>query len=281
MDKLEKLLYRKGTTERLMGIWSTGIKMYHEYNEACKVVIKDKKRSKLERAEATKNLHEAEVPYRHYITSFNFAKREYENHIIPEIEQLVTNAQKKSIEFKDLAKLYDDLAEIDIFGDWGKQPANIELVEINDSIEKHIKLLKQIISESVAKSKTTKDSYEKAKLNLDVFTYQLHITSNKKRLSERRDYYLNQFKPKYDADMLDAKKYLDKMIERANEIVRLGIDPKLPFMLQEYKKNKGDKEKVWVFYVALKARLKSISKEMRSKKSQFKGKMHLAELIVN
>ena len=43
MDKLEKLLYRKESTIRLMNIWSKGIKMYSEYIKECNVVLKNKK----------------------------------------------------------------------------------------------------------------------------------------------------------------------------------------------------------------------------------------------
>ena len=80
--------------------------------------------------------------------------------------------------------------------------------------------------------------------------------------------------------MKEADIYLDALLERAKEIIKLGIDVKLSFVLQEYEKNKHDKEKVWLFYTTLKSRLKKISKEMRKNKGQFKGNMHLAKSIV-
>ena len=80
--------------------------------------------------------------------------------------------------------------------------------------------------------------------------------------------------------MEEADKNLELMLERAREIVKLNIDIKLNFLLVEYEKNKGDREKVWLFYTALKARLNRVAKEMRRNKGQFKGKMHLAKEII-
>ncbi len=92
MDKLEKLLYRKESTIRLMNIWSKGIKMYSEYIKECNIILKNKKSSKLQKIQSEKDIHEAEIPLKHYITSFKQAKMEYENYIIPEIEKLVRYA---------------------------------------------------------------------------------------------------------------------------------------------------------------------------------------------
>ena len=65
MNKLEKLLYRKESTEKLMSIWNTGIKMYSQYIEACKVVSNDESNTEIERASAIVDIHEAEIPLKH------------------------------------------------------------------------------------------------------------------------------------------------------------------------------------------------------------------------
>jgi len=280
MNKLEKLLYRKASTEKLMMIWSKGIKMYTDYLKSCQSIDNGEGYTELQRTEARKNIHEAEIPLKHYITSFKFAQREYDNHILPEIEKLTTEEERKGIEFMDVMKKYDELAEIEIFSNHSTKPANVELIEVNKSIETHIKLLEDLIKVSTDKLSTSKDEHEKAKLNLDIFKYNLHLVSNKKRLQERVDYYKNQFLPKYEKDMVEADKYLDIMLQRASDIVKSGIDIPLGFMLTEYEKHKEEKEKVWLFYTALKSRLKKISKEMHRNKGKFKGKMHLAEGIV-
>jgi hypothetical protein len=277
--KLEKFLYRKGVTERLMGIWSKGIKTYSEFVDAAREVAEDESRSPIERGRAAMEVHEAHIPMRHYITSLKLAQREYENHIVPEIEKNSTEEEREGIEFQDMRAAAEKMAQFEVFG-YEKRPPNVELIEVNESISAYIELLKAMIGEAEEKLQNESDSYEKAKLNLDIFKWNLQVVSNEKRLHERIDYYNNQFKPKYDADMEEAKIYLEPLLERANEYVKLGIDVKLKFVLDEYEKNKEDKEKVWLFYTALKSRLKKISKEMRRNKGQFKGKMHLAQDII-
>jgi len=283
-NKLKNLLYRKSMTFKLMGIWSKGIKMYSEYVEECKKIVdKDVLNDESQKYLALtleKSIHEAEIPMKHYITSFKQAKTEYENYIIPEIEKLVSEEEKKSIEFEDAEKLADELSDIELYGTHSKQPDNVELIQVNEDIKKHIELLENLIEATSKQIAETKDSYLKSKLNLDLFQFNLKLITNKKRLKEREDYYYNSFKPVYDKDMKEADKFLEPMLERARDIIKLGIDIKLGFLLQEYEKNKDDKEKVWLFYTALKSRLKKIGKEMRKNKGQFKGKMHLAKDIV-
>ena len=205
---------------------------------------------------------------------------EYENYIIPEIEKLVSEEEKNKIEFKDAEKIAKELAHIEIFGSHSKQPDNVELIKVNQDIEKHINLLENLLHSLQEKINSAESDYEKAKLNLEMFQTNLKIVTNQKRLQERLDYYNNNFKPVYDADMKEAEKYLELYLERARDIIKLGVDIKLGFLLQEYEKNKDDQEKVWLFYTALKSRIKKISKEMRRNKSQFKGKMHLAKDII-
>jgi hypothetical protein len=283
-NKLNNLLYRKSMTYKLMGIWSKGIKMYSNYVDECKKVIdKDVLNDDTQKylvLTLQKSIHEAEIPMKHYITSFKQAKTEYENYIIPEIEKLVSEEEKEKIEFKDSEKLADELSNIEIYGSHSKQPDNVELIEVNENIKQHIELLKSLIEATSQQRGKTKDSYLEAKLSLDLFQLNLKLITNIKRLKEREDYYYNSFKPVYDKDMLEAEKYLEIMLERARDIIKLGVDIKLGFLLQEYEKNKDDKEKVWLFYTALKSRLKKIAKEMRKNKGQFKGKMHLAKDII-
>lgn len=280
MTKLEKLLYRKESTIKLMNIWKKGIQMYAEYIEACKEIVNDTTKSKLEIAEAKKNIHETEIPYKHYITSLKLAEREYNNHIVPEIEKAASKKEKKSIELEDTQKMMEQLAHIELFGSHSKRPDNVELVEVSRDIETHIELLEELIETSSEIANTTQDKYLKAKLNLDIFKLNLQLATNKKRLSERNDYYYNSFIPKFEKEMVEADEYLPLLLERAKELVKLNVDIKLAFLLEEYEKNKEDREKVWLFYTALKSRLKKIAKEMRKNKGSFKGKMHLAKEII-
>ena len=280
MNKVEKLLYRKESCIRLMGIWSKGIEMYDAYIKANQEILDHKDSTNLDIIEAKKAIHEAEIPLKHYITSHKLAQREHDHYILPEIEKNTTEEERESIEFADTKKMVAELAAVEIYGKHEKQPPNVELEGVSKSIQEHIELLQTSVAVSSSHAENTDDALLKAKLNLEVFKMNIQIMSLQKRLEERNDYYYNVFKPKYDKEMIEADEYLPKLLKRAHEIVKLGIDPKLSFMLSEYEKNKEDREKVWLFYTALKSRLKKIGKEMRKNKNKFKGKMHLAQEIV-
>tara|TARA_R110001606_G_scaffold391355_1_gene559357 strand:+ start:2550 stop:3407 length:858 start_codon:yes stop_codon:yes gene_type:complete len=283
-NKLQNLLYRKEMTFKLMGIWSKGIRMYSDYIYECKKRLdkldKESSSDQLLLLETQKNIHEADIPLKHYITSFKQARTEYDNYIIPEIEKSTSKEEKETIEFKDSQKIADEMSNIEIYGSHSKQPDNVELINVNEDIKQHISLLENMIKEIVDKLPSTTDSYLLAKYKLDLFQYNLKLITNTKRLKEREDYYYNSFKPVYDSDMIEAAEYLAPMLERAKDIIKLGVDVKLGFLLEEYEKNKGDKEKVWLFYTALKSRLRKITKEMRRNKGKFKGKMHLSKDII-
>jgi hypothetical protein len=280
MNKLEKLLYRKESCIRLMNIWAKGIQMYDAYIKICQEVVDHENSTNLDIIEAKKAIHECEIPLKHYITSHKLAQREHDHYILPEIEKNTTEEEREGIEFADTQKMVAELADIEIYGKHVKQPDNVELEGVSKDIQDYIDLLKTSVEVSSAHAENTDDALLKAKLNLEVFKMNLQIMTLEKRLSERNDYYYNVFKPKYDREMIEADEYLPKLLKRAHEIVKLGIDPKLSFMLSEYEKNKEDREKVWLFYTALKSRLKKIGKEMRKNKNKFKGKMHLAQEIV-
>lgn len=281
MNNLEKLLYRKASMEQRMSIWSRGIEMYSKYIKSCQDLIDSNEiKESIEVLEAKKNIHEADIPFKHYITSFKLAERELNDYILPEIEKITSVEEREGIEFLDTKKTFEELAKIEIFGSYSKRPDNVELIEVSKDIEVHIDLLKGLIESTNELASKTTDKYLLAKFNLDIFKYNLQLVTNKKRLSERDDYYYNQFKPKFDEEMLEAEKYLPALLKRGRDIVALNIDIKLKFLLDEYKKNKDDQEKVWLFYTALKSRLQKIGKEMRKNPNQFKGKMHLAKDIV-
>lgn len=279
MNKLEKLLYRKSSIENRMNIWSKGIKIYSNYIDNNNKLLKDG--SDWEKIESEINIHEKEPIIKHYITSWKLCKRELEEYIIPEIEKIVPEDEKKEIQFSDLEKEMKELSEYDLFGSHNKKPDNVELIEINEDIKKHMTLLKNIIEESVKKSIKSNDTYEIAKLELDVFKANLHLISNHKRLVDREEYYMVQFKPQYDKDYKEGVKYIDAYLKRAEELSKIGVDIKLGFLLQEYEKNKHDDEKFVLAYTTIKTRVDQIRKEMRRNKGAFKGKMKLAKDIIS
>jgi len=280
LTELEKLLYRKNSAENLLTIWEKGIQMYSNFINECDKVISNKKRySKMERALAEKEKHEAEIPLRHYSASWKLTKREVKHHIIPSIEKIATDEEKKNIQFDDLEAKMKELSENSFFASTEKKPDNVELIEVNKLTNEYLKNLKELSKSLQDKIKEENDPYTDAKLKKELFDTNLHIVTLEKRLEERLDYYNNQFLPKYEKDMKDAERRLPEMLDRAKEIIDLGVDPKMMFLIGEYEKNKHDKEKTWMFYTALDKRLNNISKEVMRNQDKFKDNLHLATVI--
>ena len=100
-----------------------------------------------------------------------------------------------------------------------------------------------------------------------------HIQTLRKRLNERKEYYVDTFLPKYKIELAEAKSRLKKYLEMAEEVVKLNIDYRMKFLLDEYDKHKKEEENLWLFYTALKTRLKNIQEELL--KSDIKPKIKL------
>lgn len=271
MNKLEKLLHRKSFIESQQPILSKAISIYSNFWSETKLQI-DKTENSFEKFKLQKELFEAEITLKNNIALFKEIQREYTEHILPTISQLEPEYKEQAYDFKEKAKEY---GEIEIYGKVEKEPDNVEHVEMIESFKSQEKLLENLITEISEKLKTAA-GYDKAILEKQLFDYNLNLINISKRRKDREEYYYNVFFPRFQEDMKDIDTKLPKLLEQANEIVKMGIDFKLNFMVQEWEKHKHDKEKVWIFYTALEARLKSIKKEMRKHKGDFKGKMKVA-----
>lgn len=271
MNKLEKLIHRKSFIESQQPILQKAITIYSNYWSETKIQI-EKTENNFEKLKLEKDLFEAEITLKNNISLFKEIQREYTEHIIPSISQLAPEFDEKAFDFKEKAKEY---AEIEIYGKVEKEPDNVEHVEMIESFKSQEKLLENLIGEISEKIKTV-EGYDKAILEKQLFDYNLNLINICKRRKDREEYYYNVFYPRFKEDMKDIDIKLPKLLEQAKEIVKIGIDIKLNFMIEEWEKHKHDKEKVWIFYTALDARLKSIKKEMRKNKGSFKGKMKVA-----
>lgn len=271
MNKLEKLLHRKAFIEAQMPILQKAITVYSQFWSETKTEI-ELKENKFEKLKLEKELFEAEIVLKNNISMFKEAQREYQDYLLPTISQIEPEFKEQAFDFKKRAEEY---AEIEVYGEVDKAPDNVEHIEMIDSFKSQEKLLENLITEITEKIKTVA-GYDKAVLEKQLFDYNLNLINVCKRRKDREEYYYNVFYPRYQEDMKDIDIKLPKLLEEAQEIVRMGIDFKLNFMIQEWEKHKHDKEKVWLFYTALDARLKSIKKEMRKNKASFKGKMKVA-----
>lgn len=272
MNKLEKLLHRKAFIETQQPILQKAITIYSNYWTATKDQI-IKETDSFKKIKLEKELFEAEIVLKNNISLFKEVHREYQDYILPTISQLEPEYKGEAFKFKEQAEEY---AEIEVYGEVDKAPDNVEHIEMIDSFKKQENLLENLIQSITEKIKNA-EGYEKALLEKQLFDYNLNLINICKRRKDREEYYYNVFFPRYQKDMEGIDEKLPKLLEQADEIVKMGIDFKLNFMIQEWEKHKHDKEKVWLFYTALEARLKSIKKEMRRNKGSFKGKMKVAK----
>ena len=99
----------------------------------------------------------------------------------------------------------------------------------------------------------------------------------RKRLNERKEYYLKTFLPKYKIELAEAKEKLDYYLEIAKEVASLNVDYRMKFLLDEYEKHKNEEENLWLFFTALKTRLKNVQEELQ--KSDIKPEIKLMSEI--
>lgn len=283
MNKLEKLLYRKQSLEFSIAKFEKGARIYDQYCQYLTSQIKLLPDGSLDKLKYEKELIENELQGRNYITGFREMRREYKDYIIPEfirIKDEYSKSETEKVQFEDMNKKIDELIKYSVYGKASKEPANIEHHKIIKDFQKRIDIVRAFINAAQNKVASEEMSeYERFKLEKEIFDSHLELQNLEKRLNDREDYYNNQFLPTYKKDMQDCDKYLSAYLDRAKEIIRLGVDPKLDALLHQYKENEKDKEKTWLFYIAIRERVNKIMKDMRRNKHLYNGKMHLSKKI--
>ena len=271
-NKLEKLLYRKKVLEFTLKKYQKGGFFYSELCEILKTKIKSEK-DKYLKVKFETELIKNEIEAANYITSYKNSLSEYKDYLIPEIDSLKKEYPDKNgepnIEFINFDEEAKDLAEYELFGKTTPTPANVELPKIIKDIENHIIILEKFSKaiDKKLKDKTDKDvDYDKIKLLIEKYNTENHIQTLRKRYNERKEYYIDIFLPQYEKDMKEAKVYLHKYLDIAKKVSDYNIDPRMRLLLQEYEKHKTDKEKLWLFFTALKTRLTSIKEELSTNK---------------
>tara|TARA_R110002012_G_scaffold236104_1_gene409836 strand:- start:3103 stop:3966 length:864 start_codon:yes stop_codon:yes gene_type:complete len=280
-NKLTQLLYRKEVIEFTLQKFHKGAKINMELCDVIKdKITTDSYESNYEYWKLKSELIEVEIVAQNYITSYKNTLREYKDFVIPEIDkekkELSKKAQKEideAVQFNDYEEEAKGLAMYEIYGKTTQTAPNVEMPKIIDDIEKHIIILEEFKTECSKKIKTESKGYEGAKLRKEIFDSINHIQTLRKRLNERKEYYVDTFLPKYKIELSEAKSRLTKYIQLAEEVVKLNIDYRMKFLLDEYDKHKKEEENLWLFYTALKTRLKNIQEELL--KSDIKPKIKL------
>lgn len=278
--ELVGLLYKKQVSESSMEKYAKGFTIYSNLCEAIKTKLKDKKLSKLEKSRLEAELDKSEWEARIFGTNYKSTQREYQHNLMPSIEKIASDEDKKSIKFIAYKEEADKLAKNEIFGKCVKYPANIEHPQILNSIKKLIEILENTIKGANDELESKKISlYEEAKLKKEIFDNEIHLQTLKKRLANREDYYYNQFMPVYTVELAEAKEKLEAYYERGCKLAEQQVDPQLPFILQRYEDHRYEDEKIWLFYGALKSRVNGIIQEIQSNPKQYKELLHLTNPI--
>jgi hypothetical protein len=281
-EKLIKLVFRKAILENNLEKYAQGVAINSNLCDEIKRTLENDTLSNLERARLEVELDKTIWETRIFATNYKTAQRDYQHTVLPIIDTEATEDEKKSIEFKDLTKQAQELAENEIFGKSVKEPANIEHVEMIQNIKSYLSILKNTSKELVRNimEKSLKLSkLEICKLQKELFDTDVHIKCLEKRLNNRIDYYENQFLPSYKIELAEAKEKLDAYYERGVKIAESGIDVQLQFVLQKYEEHKNNEERIWLYYTALKARVNSIIEEIQSDKVKYKDLQHLTNPI--
>jgi hypothetical protein len=282
MENLKKLLYRKEMCEHDVRTLLVGANVH---SELCKQLEEKLKRKLSPYCEAAlkKELHETKWITRNFIQSYREVKREYEHHILPKIEELMTELKidKSTVEFIDCEKEAAELAKTEIFGKTTPEPENVELLQIMKDYEEYIAITKNLIKgiEKNLKYSIYVDDVAKARLEKELFDSNRSLINLQKRYALRVEYYNVHFLPRFKKESKEADKYLEKYLERGRALVLLGVDIKLAALLDQYEHHKKDKEKRWLFYTTLKSRVEQIMEFINLNPKMHKGKMHLGEKI--
>jgi hypothetical protein len=278
--ELVGLLYKKQVSESSMEKYAKGFTIYSNLCEAIKTTLKDKKLSKLEKGRLQTELDKAEWEARIFGTNYKSTQREYQHNLMPSIEKIATEEDKKSIKFIAYKEEADKLAKNEIFGKCVKYPANIEHPQIIDSIKflienlesTNIEIHRNLVNDNLSE-------LEICKLQKEIFDNDIHIQTLKKRLANREDYYYNQFMPIYTVELAEAKEKLEAYYERGCKIAEKQIDVQLPFILQRYEDHRYEDEKIWLYFGALKNRVNGIIDEIKSDTTKYKDLIYLTEPI--
>lgn len=278
--ELVGLLYKKQVSESSMEKYAKGFTIYSNLCEAIKTKLKDKKLTKLDKARLQAELDKSEWEARIFGTNYKSTQREYQHNLMPSIEKIASEEDKKSIKFIAYKEEANKLAKSEIYGKCVKYPANVEHPQIINSIKSLIEILENQVKG--ANEKLESDNlgiYEKAKLQKEIFDSEIHIQTLKKRLANREDYYYNQFMPVYTVELVEAKEKLADYYERGCKLAEKQIDPQLPFILQRYEDHRYEDEKIWLYFGALKTRVNGIIEEIQKDPNLYKELLHLTNPV--
>lgn len=281
-QRLKGLLYKKTILENQLKVSRIGADVSCAYLKAIDERMKQVPENSYEWLKLRYERMSVERKASDHIADFKEFQKNYEDGLIMEIQQVTEREQFNEIGFHYIKEQAEELAKYELYGKVSVRPPNVELVEVNKQIEDYIECLQNLITEtqSVLENDKSLSAYNRAKMETELFEYSLHLQAQQRRLNKRLEYYHEQFMPVYKKDMEECEKNLDRYMEIARKVVELNIDPTMNMMMDEHEKHKDEPEQLWLFYTALRTRLKSIAKHFsRHKKKNPKAVEILSELM--
>lgn len=277
--ELQNLLYRKEVLEGLMERNAKTISVYSDYVNNLKKEIENPEIKELDKCRLSIELDKVEWELRNFVTQFKNNQREYKHAVKVRVGKLVDEKEKESIKFKDYEEKAKELAKIELFGKTVKLGEKTEQIEIIQSEKKYLSILEKFVKEGKKQLKNLK-SFEKVKLEKEILETEIHFSTLQKRLANRVDYYENQFLPIFNEELAEANKKMSSYIDRANLIVKEGLDVTLALLLKEKSKHEDTDENTWLFYKALKNRVHAFINELKSQQGvNLKKYQHLTKPI--
>jgi|SRR3990167_3374892 len=263
MTKLEKLLYRKSVIESVLPIYQKGAETYK-----CLVDVLERElpntTDEVEKSRMAIEILENREKARGFITSFKLNKREYEDYIIPSLQQEREMEEKDGEAYKAIMESMKELAKSELYSDTVVKHENEEQIKIIDSLEKHCSILEQLIDGINNKlEETFVDPLTGLRLEKELFDAQLNILANRKRLSERKNYYYNTFLPKYQSELKEAQENFDTVKKEAEELAEVSKDMGLQGMLIKMRTEMKSDDDKWATYIALKDRIAFVRKALK------------------
>lgn len=277
--ELTNILYRKEMLEKTMDVTSKQLILNENLRVEIENKLKDENLSPLEKARLEVELDKQTWEVRNFATTFKSNQREYQHYIVKRIEEIGKDyLTKDDVEFIDSQKKAKELASIELYGKTTHLPDNVEFKEIIKSETIYIETLKKLLTENQKASKKAK-GYELAKLQKEALDTEIHIQNLQKRLNNRITYFNEQFLPMFNEELKEAKEKIESYYNRGLEMQKSGVDPALGFLLEKYEEKKSDDESLWLFYTALRNRINSIIKELKTNHSNNKKLVHLTRPI--
>jgi hypothetical protein len=272
--KIKGLLYKKEMQEHKVAVAKNGTNVSMGYYKALEEELKNHSEYSLEYHRISYEILQVKTVANDWISDFKEFERYYTFGLAEEIKETMGDKAFNKLDFKSYEEDAKEMARHEIYGTVVRVADNIELPKIIDDIKEYIVVIDELYNALIGKYEVddTLTELDKCRIRKELFDLSLHKQTLEKRLNERTRYYVEQFLPMYEKDMKECETYLDTYLTYLNLLIASGVDPQLRFLLEQYENHKDDKEQLWLFFTALRARLGSIALHLKRESIKPNGK---------